>query len=323
MNDLDRSILATLAYYGSFGWPLTLVELYARLIPQLRLGGRATAVTLDDITERLEVLGKIGTVTARGGLYTLGAFDIADRVHMEKEQAQKWRHLRRWAWWLQAVPYIHALFASGSLALGNVEADSDWDVMVVARSGRLYLARLGLLAAASLMGRLRVKTDRDAADKFCFNHYVTTDGLALRHHSLYTAHGLATLVPIMDTSRTLERLWQANDWMGQYVPLPTSAEFVRRRVTPSRFLMTVQRTLEVILDATLGDTLERGVRRWMQRRIAATPATHEHGGRVSADDQELEFHPRSFEAVALVRYNATLERLGLGRFAESDSGLTR
>jgi hypothetical protein len=59
----------------------------------------------------------------------------------------------------------------------------------------------------------------------------------------------------------------------------------------------------------------------MQRRIHREPATHEKGGRIVADDRELEFHPHSFEAVALSRYNAALTRLGLGQYAERDSGL--
>lgn len=323
MNDLDRSIVATLAYYGSFSWPLTAIEVWTRLIPAARLGGRTTQVSPGEVVERLEVLVKIGAVTTCDGLYTLGAVDVASRVSREKECAQKWRRMRRAAWWLQAVPYVRALMASGSLALGNTGPESDWDVFVVAQAGRLYTARLGLLVVARLMGRLRVKTDRSAPDKFCFNHYLTTDALTLQHRSLYVAQGLVALTPIFNHYHYREQLWSANEWMSQYVPMPTSGEFVRRDIRYSPLLNGLRRGLESVLDTVVGSVVERIIVSWMQRRIRRTPATHQPGGRVTADAHELEFHPRSFEATALERYNSTLARLGLGQFAESDSGLTR
>jgi len=60
----------------------------------------------------------------------------------------------------------------------------------------------------------------------------------------------------------------------------------------------------------------------MFRRIEADPATHAAGGRVVADEQELEFHPRSQEVSVLDAYNRTAAQL-LGDIPrEADSGLT-
>lgn len=326
MNDGDRSIIATLAYYAAFSWPLTAMEVYQRLIPASRLGGRRAGVSLALILERLDRLVVMGVVVHENGLYTLagGESGFADRrVEQEKIWAQKWRRMVRRAWWLQSVPFIRGMHAGGSLALGNMSKGSDWDIFVVARAGRLYTARAGLLLVAWLMRALRTKHDRSAADKFCFNHYVTTDGLVVRHRSMYVAHGLALLVPIADFWGYLERLWQANQWIGDYRPLPTNATFVRRSVTPSRMLMVIQWGVEKILLTPFGSFLERVLKKWQQRRIRRTPATYERGGRVAATDRELEFHPRSFEAIALQRYNGALSRYHLGSWAERDSGLTR
>jgi hypothetical protein len=267
----------------------------------------------------------MGIIAQEHGLYALaGAAESASwrigerRIAQEKIWAQKWRRMLRKAWWLQAVPYARGIFASGSLALGNMSATSDWDVFVVAQGSRLYTARLGLLIVAKLLGALRTKHDAIASDTFCFNHYVTTDGLAIRHRSLYTAHGLALLVPVYDPQKYLQRLWQANQWIGDYLPMPSEAEYVRRSVRPSRVLASIKWIGEFALA-----WLETPLRRWQQARIAREPATHQRAGRVVANDRELEFHPRSFEAVALARYNAVLERHGLGQYAERDSGLTK
>jgi predicted nucleotidyltransferase len=289
-----------MAYAEAFPWPLTPVELQER-----------TGIPLGEITSRLEALGGVSEDAWR------------TRVRQQKECAQKWTRMLRRAWWLQAVPYVRAIFASGSLALGNTDPDSDWDLFVVAQKGRLYTARAGLLFAAWLMRRLRTKRMRAAPDRFCFNHLITTDGLAIRHRSIFVAHALAELVPMHDPRGLLSRLWQANHWIADHRPIPNGTVFVRRSFQRSRVLGALQWSIEFVLNTFVGTLVERALKRWMQKRIAREPATHASGGRVVADDRELEFHPASFEAVILARYNAALGRIGLGQCAQRDSGLTR
>ena len=305
MKDLDRSIAATLAYYGAFGWPLTPLEVQERLIPASRLGGRNISATLGEILEHLPVQ------------------DFSQRIEQEKIWAQKWRRMLRKAWWLQAVPYVRGVYASGSLAMGNMSAQSDWDMFVIARSGRLYTTRLGLLGVAWLMRSLRTKYQSVASDTFCFNHYVITDGLSMDHRSLYTAHGVAMLVPVYDPEKYLSRLWRANHWIEQYRPMPIDTAVVRRSIVSSSVLGVVAKIGEWVLDSRLGNWLERWLKHWQQRRIMRDPATHQPGGRVIATDREIEFHPRSFEVVALERYHAVLVGHGLGIHREHNSGLTQ
>lgn len=324
MNDTDRSISATLAYYGALRRPLTLVELCVRLIPSAWLGYHGSRPSLGDIASHVDTLVTAGTADTEYGLYALS--DISDGfgqrfVRCQKESAQKYQRMLKYAWWLQAVPYVRTLAASGSLALGSTSSESDWDMFVIVKSGRLYTARAGLLLAAALMGRLRTKRMRVAPDKFCFNHYITTDGLALRHRSMFTAHAMAWLIPVFDPYHYLRKLGQANQWIYDYSSEAGDSEFVRRSVSYSRTLSIVRRILEILLDTFAGVVLERSLRVWMQRRINREPATHERGGRIVADEHELEFHPHSFETVALARYNATLARWGMGQYAEHDSGL--
>ena len=273
----------------------------------------------------MDALVADGKVVTEYGLYALTgtASGFGERfVERQKESAQKYQKLLKYAWWLQALPFVRTLAVSGSLALASTDAESDWDMFVIAQSERLYTARAGLLLATVLMGRLRTKRMRIASDKFCFNHYITTDGLVLRHRSIFTAHAMAWLIPIYNTHNALRKLWQANQWICDYSAQTGDTEFVRRSVKYSRILNAIRRTLEIILKTFAGAAIERVLRAWMQQRINRNPVTRERGGRIVADDRELEFHPHSFEAVALARYTATLTRLGLGRYSEHDSGLT-
>jgi hypothetical protein len=194
-------------------------------------------------------------------------------------------------------------------------------VFVIAQEDRLYTTRFGLLGIAWVMRRLRTKRMRTAPDRFCFNHLITTDGLSLKYRSLFMAHAMAWLIPLYDPFRYVPRLRQANQWVSDYVADGGGELFVRRAIATSNMLQAVRRCAEAILATPLGDGIEALLRRWMQSRIAAEPATHQAGGRVVADRRTLEFHPRSFEATALARYNISLGRSGLGAYTERDSGL--
>lgn len=324
MHDLDRSIIATLGYYGVFGRPLTVIDLSDRLIPASRLGGRRSVSSISDILKRLDVLKAIGIVIHDSGLYTLmgTAPGFAERrIEQEKVWTQKWRRMLRRAFWLQVVPYVKALYASGSMALGTTSLASDWDIFTIVKTRRLYTARLGLLAAAWLLGSLRRKYDINVSDKFCFNHYVSTDGLMGRHRSLYTAHVLYSLIPIFECENYWSRFDQANHWIDDYCPSSHRAAYACHSINSSAMLNGLRRAMELLLDTYIGTILERVLRFWQQRRIRLESATYERGGRVIADEYEIEFHPRSFEVAAINGYNSVLDRYGLGAYAEHDSGL--
>ncbi len=308
MDARDRELLVALAYAGALPWPLTLAELQAR-----------TGGALSDVVMRTDALVAAGLVRAAHGMYLLS--DIPDellwrRIVQQKECAQKWTRMLRYARWLQAVPFVRMLCASGSLALGNADPESDWDIFVIARAGRLYTARAGLLLVAWCMGRLRTKRMRAAPDLFCFHHLITTDGLAIRQRGVFMAHALAGLIPIHDPQGYLMRLWQANHWIDAVIPCLAGrqahahdATWVRHTVQPSRILNAVRSIAEVILGTYIGFPVEWGLRTWMQRRITRTPATHEPGGRVVADMRELEFHPHSCEGAVMVRYQSAVDRI--------------
>ena len=318
-RELEQQVLATLAYYGALRWPLTVVELSRRLIA---LGGDEARI--GQLTVILEQLVADGRIRGDAGLYVLGdapLYIVENRVRREAESATKWRMLLRWAWWLQAVPFVRMMAASGSLAMGATSTQSDWDMFVIVQAGRLYTARLGLLMVAKILGRLRTKRMRSAPNRFCFNHIITTDGLAVRHRSIFTAHALAWLVPFYDPWRYTSRLRDANQWVYEYSSSSIGEQFTRRNISPSRFLSVMRRSIELILVSPIGTLIERGIRAWMQRRIACNPETTALVGRIVADNRELEFHPRSFEAIALARYNATLQNIGLGIYIQRDSGL--
>lgn len=310
---MEATIRSVLAYANASGMPLTAFE----------VSQRADGVDLSETMAVLDELVVRGVVVECDGWFgPAGAERLFFERHLERLNinADKWRAMLAKAKWLQAVPFIRAIAASGSLAQGTTGRDSDWDMFVIVRHGRLYSARFFLLAVSWALGVLRTKHDAVAPDTFCFNHYVTDRGLEIRHRSLYVAHALFALVPVHDPDDYVSRLLRSNQWIKRH-GLPWARKpNTGRAMTPSPVLSLVRRAGEIVFGWMVGDGVECVLRTWQQRRIAREPATYESGGRVVADEQEIEFHPRSAERRVLSEYNATLANMGLD-IREQESGL--
>lgn len=329
MYYLRNSILATLVYYEIFDYPLTLLEVYKYLVNPGRiyritegLGG----IELNEVSRELDKLVNSGIIGQKNGFYFLGDKDgLYDlRMKRDKLSAQKWKKFLKMALFLALAPYLRGVFVSGSMALGNTDEKSDFDVLIIAKSGRLYTCRLFLWFISSLMGTRRKKHEKVAPDKLCFNHYIADSNLYIPHESIFNAQTYINLKPAMIKPGLVDEFYSANLWLNNYVyNFRPQKEFTRRSVEPNAFLIIFARLGEFILNSFFGNQLESFSKKYQQKRINNDPKTHQAGGRVIFTDNELEFHPGSFEKVVIAKYREGLKRLGVIPFVEEkDSGLT-
>ncbi|KKR02478.1 MAG: hypothetical protein UT29_C0002G0040 [Candidatus Yanofskybacteria bacterium GW2011_GWA1_39_13] len=327
MYSLRNSILATLVYHDILDFPLTLLEVNKYLINPGRLSKDPVlgTISLNQVAESLESLVAADLVGSKNGFYFLPQRDALYelRIRREKIAAQKWKKFLRIAKWFQAVPYLRGVLASGSLSINNTEHESDFDVLLVVRSGRLYSCRIFLSLVASAFRARRTRYERSAPDKFCFNHYITDGNMNIKHESLFNAQAYVNLKPVLVADGIFSRFYTENIWLNKYVyNFKPAEEFVLRKVFYNPLLSFVGSVGEFVLDSSLGDKFENWAKKYQQKRIKNNPTTYESGGRVVFSDNELEFHPRSFEAFAIDKYNKKLKQLGTITYAEErDSGL--
>lgn len=341
MSDLRNPILATLICYDIFDFPLTMFEVYKYLINPNRLSTNPVPgkISLGQVADELDGLTGAGFVSSKNGFYFLPGRDTLYELRIEREKiaSQKWKKFLRIAKWFQAVPYLKAVLASGSLAINNTAHESDFDVLSVVKSGRLYTCRIFLSLVASLFRTRRTRYEKSAPDKFCFNHYITDNNLNIKHESLYNAQTYANLKPVLARDGVFSRFYDENIWLDKYISnfnlldwsdqsskkeVPRS-DLWGKSISPNSILLIVAKLGELILNSRFGDKVEDWAKKYQQKRIKQNPVTYESGGRVIFNDNELEFHPRSFEAFAINRYNQGLKKLGVivGQ-EEKDSGLT-
>lgn len=299
-SELAQAIYRTIRYFSLFDQPVTALEIWRTLVlpgdtTRARWGGRKM-YRLHEIEQELSTSAWLRErMGMRDGYYCLRNQEgtVAQRLARHRLAQMKWKLTRRLARVLVIVPFVRMIALSGSLAAGNTQPASDLDIFVIARAGRIWTARLGLLCVTQLMGRRRRYTDEAAPDKLCLNHYLTDETLTIDPdiHNIYTAVLYQKLWPLFGL-----KLWQefqrANaGWMKQFLMYPPAPPLPPvYAVTVPRLLAPVKRNLESLLGEPVMDWVEH-LAEWLQRQAIVRHTRPNQTGRVILSDRELAFHP--------------------------------
>ena len=319
MDNLEKSILSTLIYYDSIDQPLVGWEVFKYLIKKGKFN--------TDLNEILNVLENSVELNEyfdqKNGLFFLkGREDLVElRIERQIIADKKWKKSRRIVKFLQLIPYIRMVAVSGSLAMNNTKEESDIDLLIVSKSGRIWTCRMFTTIFFHLIGQRR--HGKLTKNRFCLNHYITNKSLKIPHKSLYNAQTYAHLVPLCQKRGLYRKFQKANNWIKEYLAnYPKERKGYLNTVKKNKAFELIRRLFESILDSWLGNKLELILRRVQERKIKREPLTYKKGGRVVFNDNQLEFHPDSPEKRILDKYNKKMRELGFNELArEKDSGL--
>ena len=212
----------------------------------------------------------------------------------------KWRKALRALRWYRLVPFVRAVFVSGSLSINNADELSDFDLIIVAKHGRIWLVRAMTLALFQLLGVLRkhIHHAGHAPDKICPNHYITDRSLAIPFRNIYTAQLYSRLAPVIINDRNLiENFKKENGWVTEYFPW---------NMDMSRKLKAKSYNLKA---GKLGNWLERYARDYQLRRIKANGVVPIPGGHLICTDDMLAFHSGSNAGKIIEEYQANMRKL--------------
>jgi len=224
--------------------------------------------------------------------------DTLARRNQQVLYDKKWIIFLRRTWPFRFIPFVDFAVAAGSMALGNVNLESDFDVIVGARAGRIFTARFFAVAIFGLLGWRRKKLSHKeaAADKICLNHFITPKTFRLSPpHDKYWQVLYANLVPIFGDQARIADFFAANqDWAHLH---GGQAGRERLQASDPRFLYRRPSAIKVIVEKLLsgvaGSWLEKLLRNFQIRRIERSLLRDPSGykPRIKYNDEELEFHP--------------------------------
>src|SRR3989338_9483980 len=78
---------------------------------------------------------------------------------------KKWIKFLKRTWLFRHIPFVEFAVAAGSLATGNVNPDSDFDVIIGARAGRIFTARFFSVLGFGIFGWRRGRLHGAATDR--------------------------------------------------------------------------------------------------------------------------------------------------------------
>ena len=139
LSNVSKSILATLAYFDIFDYPLTLGELHRNLFfPQAKKAELPDILELESAQKRLNRY-----IDSVDGFYFLrGRTEIsALRLARYGLAIKKMKRAKLFAKLIAAMPYVRGIALSNNLAYQNASERSDIDLMIIAAPGRVWTAR--------------------------------------------------------------------------------------------------------------------------------------------------------------------------------------
>ncbi len=335
---LEKQILATIAYYDILDYPLTGFEIFLYLVKKKGnkelSSGYPELSSLFPLLDTSEYLKKY--LDQKYGFYFLkrtppnpplvrgGVNIVQQRLERKKLADQKWKKARKIFWVTQIIPFMKMVLVSGSLAFGNSKNESDIDVIITAKKGRIWIVRTLATLLTSILGvRRRGKITKN---KICLNHYITDQSLKIPFESLYNAQSYIHLINVYHSEsdrKLFSKFQEENKWIKKYVENYEVSELENfRGIKRNKILGFISKMFEIVLSGKFGNYLEKKLSEVQSGKIKNSPLYKKAGGRITVNNNQLEFHPNSREAKIIPEFNKRMEKLGLFEFAkQKDSGL--
>lgn len=309
-NNLEKSIVKTIAYYNELDFPLTVFEIWKYLIiNEGEKSDMAEPCNLLDIINVLNSDALNNYLEEFEGFYFLrGRKDLIEkRLKKNKIADSKMRRLRKFVSILRLVPFIRMVGVTGTLAMKNSGTESDWDLLIVLKSGRIWIGRTFVTGLIHFLGKRR--HDNKIKNRICLNYFLTDESLEIRSKDLFSANEYSFMLPAFDSGRVFKKFQLANRWITNFKPNYSLEEINNIAVVhDSWFSKFFRKVGEIIFDL---DWLENKFRIWEQDKIKNNTKTKQEGSYIEATDRSLIFLPDPQGPKVFENYKKQVEKLNI------------
>ncbi|MBI4100631.1 hypothetical protein HY439_02715 [Candidatus Microgenomates bacterium] len=300
---MENAVLKTLAYADVFDYPLTEKELFRWLIKD----PDETRIINPNKSEWKDKFGSIRSKSSdkfgfKDGFYFLKKREKIVRIRQERE---KWSRVklikaRRITHFLKLIPTIKMIALTGTLAVRNSEQDDDIDILIVSKTGTLWLTRFWTTILLEILGQRRRPREKETKDKICLNMFLDEEHLQIspEDQDLYTAHEVAQLISLWDRDYAHEKFLKANLWVKKYLPkgIKTKNRGLRKHNSGPPVL--------TIYAFALFEKFFKNLQLWYMRRHRTTEII---------SDGAIRFHPQDARKWILASYYARIRNLPLDK----------
>lgn len=292
---LHQSVIKTLAYFDIFDYPLTREELF------LYLWQSPPNVSYSDFILEIENLlqsERARSLESFGGYYFLpGRRDIiAKRERKILYTEERIKIARRGTKKLRYIPFVRALFVCNQLPVG-VKKNSDIDVFIVVREGRIWLTRFLITVILSIFHLRRTK--KNVERKMCLSFYVTDNNLDLSNicigfPDVYQAYWNSQLIPVYDSDNFYTKIVEKNTWVKKVLGnMPQKYSILDRwNVFDTKTTKSIKSFFEWVFSSKFGNFCEKSIRALQLKKMKGSEKVvqKEQIRNIVIDDTMLKFH---------------------------------
>lgn len=288
-DNLKQSILKTLSYFDIFDYPLTSEELYRWLFEYDNKNSYSFFLN------QLQQLQHLEQFEHKNGYYFLQGKEsnVAKRESRVKFFEKKMKIAKKGIKKISWIPFVRAVFVCNTMASSAITEDSDIDVFIIVRNGRIFLARLLVTFVLSLF-RLR-RTKKKIKNKICLSFYVTDNNLNLKNIAIeeldvYLMYWIDQLIPVYDPENLHKNIRKENEWIKKYLPnsLQEYSLVEKWKVQNNK----IKKIFEKMWGGNYGDLLEsqsKGIQK-ARMKMNQSSLQNEDDTRVVISDKMLKFH---------------------------------
>lgn len=289
LSAIKENILATLAYFDMFNYPLTQAELY------LFLGKKHN---YDSFCDAVNCLVDNGIVYQFDKFYTLSEdhYIVVRRLEGNQKAAELIKIAEKIGNLLIKFPYVRGIAISGSLSKNFADADSDIDLFIITEKNRLWIAR----TIMHCFKKLTFLVNKEHL--FCMNYYIDMQQLEIPEKNIYTAIEVGTLMPLQGDI-VFEKFYAANAWIRGFLPNKNMriSSAAPMKKTFSKMLF------EYIFSFSPGNALDNilmniTTNRWLKKTLLKRVNNHGNVLSLLTDKHFAKPDPQSFQEKLLSTY---------------------
>ncbi|MDR3696838.1 nucleotidyltransferase domain-containing protein [Mucilaginibacter sp.] len=238
MSEVKENILATLAYFDMFNYPLTRAEVYVFLKKKH---------PYDEFEHALRCLTANSAIHQFDRFYTLKKdhYPIIRRNDGNKKAAELIKVAEKVGNILIRFPYVRGIAISGSLSKNFADEFSDIDLFIITAKNRLWVARTIMHCFKKLTYLMNKE------HYFCMNYYVDEQQLEIAEKNIYTAIEIGTLIPLQG-DLVFEQFYMENAWTRNFLPNKNMRVATAKPVKTAFF----KRVIEFLLFNRIGNAID-------------------------------------------------------------------
>lgn len=199
---------------------------------------------------------------------------------------------------LICLPFVRCVILNGSLASGNFKESSDIDLLIVAKSGRIFTARFFTVGLVKILGLKRQRnSSKKYAGKFCLNYFLTEDYLEIPQDrgeqiDKYCAKNYSSSKFMAGDRHLFNKFILANKKLfcrySYWNNCSMAAECKKNKKGIKNYFQILG---EQAISGNLGNQLEQILKKIQLKTIKSDYRTRLHPDLIVCNDSELRFHP--------------------------------